>query len=618
MGTAANYLEDVTMLAGVTLEGRWAVTPTGPTNTWARTAARSTLINTHATGLKFTAGTRTTILDGFVVAQAPLSGARVAAITITASSPLLRDFSVVAAMSASTAPVESVGIDVVGGGIATVNPRFEGTSGRHSTATAGAATQGSSALVALNAQIEAQFVDFTGGQGQVVSRGVHFIDSPNATLQDDVLAGGASVSCFGFLSQGSAGTTLLERVTATGCPQASSTVAVSSRFGWGVVFDACTASPSGGAIVRNSSASGGVVGGAGSTAVGGAALDGCAIRFDTSTFTGASGAPATGPGPETGAALSCSYRGMRVATGADSRCGVISSTLTGGFASGARSLGLVCEGTCAGAGAGCRGSCEGVTQNDITAATGANMTHVLLLNSSPTLARNRIGFGGNGTFCPAGASVVGLDLTGSAAGVTNNIILGGPCAQAIGVSHTLTQRSDLSVPSASFQNNTIVATSGFPVLNTLSVGVRLSGPPGSSTALQGGVWRNNIIQAGGVTGASTTLFGFEETGANGDPMELRNNLFFVITPALNPPLYRDEATTTLTNPGAINALTDTTRAGNLEGDPLFVGAANYHITSTSPARGAGSTLTAPAIDIDGDARPNPTPGNPDIGADEVP
>ena len=216
--------------------------------------------------------------------------------------------------------------------------------------------------------------------------------------------------------------------------------------------------------------------------------------------------------------------------------------------------------------------------------------------------------------------MVGLDLTGSAAGVTNNIILGGPCAQAIGVSHTLAQRSDNSVPSATFQNNTIVATSGSPALNTLSVGVRLLGPAGSAASLQAGVWRNNIIQAGGVTGASPTLFAFEEMGTNADPMELRNNLFFVITPALNPPLYRDEATTTLTTAGAINALTDTTRAGNLEADPLFLGAAvaNYHITSGSPARAAGSTLTAPVIDIDGDARPNPTGSNPDIGADEVP
>ena len=260
-----------------------------------------------------------------------------------------------------------------------------------------------------------------------------------------------------------------------------------------------------------------------------------------------------------------------------------------------------------------------MSNNNITAATGANMTHVIVLNSSPGLVRNRIGFGGNGTFCPAGASVVGLELLGSASTVVNNIILGGPCAQATGVGQTLVQRSDNSVPSATLQNNTIVATSGNPALNTLSVGVRLGGPPGSIAALQGGTWRSNIIVAGPTTGASPTLFGFQEIGTNGDPLELRNNLFFVITPALMAPLYRDEATTTLTSSGAINLLTDTTRAANIEGDPAFLNAAiaDFHITGSSPARGAGTTLTAPVNDIDGDGRPNGG-ANPDIGADEVP
>ena len=250
---------------------------------------------------------------------------------------------------------------------------------------------------------------------------------------------------------------------------------------------------------------------------------------------------------------------------------------------------------------------------------GATMTHVLLLNSSPFVGRNRIGFGGNGTNCVAGATVVGLELLGSGSNVVNNLILGGPCAQATGVGHTLVARADNSVPSATFQNNTIVATSGNPTLNTVSVGVRLSGPPGSVSTLQGGVWRSNIIQAGPTTGVNPTLFGFLELGTNGDPAELRNNLFFVLTPALNAPLYRDENTTTLTSGAAINLLTDTTRAANLDADPRFIdpSSLNFHILGTSPARAAGTTLTAPQVDLDGDARPNPTGSNPDIGADEI-
>ncbi len=615
-GVATPYTEDITMLAGVTLEGRWAVTSSGLGNTWVRTAARSTLLNTQAAGLKFVGGARTTILDGFVVVQAPLNAARVAGITITSGGPLLRDFSVVPPTASSSLPVESVGIDVVGASLSSVTPRFEGISALHSSATAGAATQGSVALSSSNARIEAVFTDFTGGLGQAVSRGAHLIDSTNSLFQDSSFTAGASVTCFGFLSQGVAGATLLERVSATGCPRASGVSMVTSRFGWGAVFDACVASPSGAPTIRNSNISGGVVGGTGSVAVGGAALDNCNVRFEGGTFIGASGVPSTGPGPETGTAVACSFRGIRTSSGADSRCGVIGATLMGGFAPAARTVGLACEGTCGNQGAACRGSCEAATTSDITAGMGANMTHLLVLNSSPVISRNRLGFGGNGTNCPAGASVVGLELLGSASNITNNIILGGPCAQAVGVGHTLVRRADFSTPSPSLQNNTIVATSGNPPLNTVSVGVRLGGSPGGATALQGGVWRSNIIQGGPVTGAAAALFAFQELGTTADPTELRNNLFFVLTPALNAPLYRDEAASTLTSAAAINGLTDTTRAGNIEGDPLFVSpaSADYHITSTSPARGTGTAMGAPTIDIDGDVRPNP----PDIGADEVP
>ena len=617
MGVATNYQEDVTMPAGVTLEGRWAVTSSGPANSWARTAARTTLIATQATGLKFTAGQRTTILDGFTVSQAALSGARVAGITISTSGPLLRDFAVVPPLASGTPPVESVGIDVVGGGLTSVAPRFEGVTGGHSSVSAGPGTQGSTALASSNALIDAVFTDFTAGSGQV-SRAVHFIDSPGSVLKDATLTAGTAVSCFGFLSQGPAGTMLLERVNATGCPRSSASTLVTPRFGWGVVFDACMTG--GGAIVRNSTVSGGMVGGTGSTAVGAAALDGCAIRFEGGNYTGAAGVPSSGAGPETGTAIACSFRGVRNAAGVDSRCSVVGATLMGGFAPLARTVGLVCDGTCANAGAACRGSCEGVNTSDITAGNGATMVHLALLNSSPNVARNRIGFGGNGTQCPAGATVAGLELLGSASTVSNNIILGGPCAQAVGVNQTLVSRADNSVPSPLLQQNTIVPTTGTPVGNTVSVGVRLSGPPGSNQTLQGGIWRSNIITAGPVSGASPLIAAFAETGTTGDPAELRTNLFFALTPSLNPPLYFNEGTTMLTSAGTINNLNDTVRNGNLEGDPLFVGAAtlNFHITQLSPARAAGTNLATTTVDLDGDARPNPQGSNPDIGADEIP
>ena len=55
--------------------------------------------------------------------------------------------------------------------------------------------------------------------------------------------------------------------------------------------------------------------------------------------------------------------------------------------------------------------------------------------------------------------------------------------------------------------------------------------------------------------------------------------------------------------------------GNLRGDPMFVGANDYHLQPGSPARDA-ATGTPPALDVDGEPRPSGAAA--DIGADELP
>src|SRR5450759_3576747 len=47
-------------------------------------------------------------------------------------------------------------------------------------------------------------------------------------------------------------------------------------------------------------------------------------------------------------------------------------------------------------------------------------------------------------------------------------------------------------------------------------------------------------------------------------------------------------------------------------DPMFVGASDFHLQSSSPAKGAGTATGAPTVDLDGKTRPNP----PAIGAFE--
>ncbi len=56
--------------------------------------------------------------------------------------------------------------------------------------------------------------------------------------------------------------------------------------------------------------------------------------------------------------------------------------------------------------------------------------------------------------------------------------------------------------------------------------------------------------------------------------------------------------------------------GNFTGMPMFVGAGDYHIKPTSPARGMAAPVGNPPDDLDGEHRPL---GNaPDCGADEIP
>ena len=633
-GTAHTYSEDVTLVQGRSLQGRWTVTSGAGGLVWTRNGARSTLQNTADTGLKAPlALTNATIVEGMLIRQASLASMRLVGISVNSSSPILRDLAVTGPLLSTGAPTESIGIDVLAGFAGSAVPRIEGTGMVRNLITPRDATTSSTGLRISNASAQVTFTDFTAGAAGASSQGVYLTDSPTTSIQDSTLSAGLSLTCFGFLSQGTASGVVLDRVTASGCPRTSTPPPVIPRAGYGIAFDACGGSPGGTApIVRNASATGGAVGGVNSVAVGGAALDGCNVRFEsmgtsTSSYTGASSSATGAPVPvETAAGISCTYRGLRTASGLDSRCSVSGSNITGGFVGTARSIGLVCDGTCATQGASCLGSCGEVVGNSITAGTGNPMAHVYVANSSPQVRQNRIGFGGNGTFCGAGTAVRGVELTGSSGSFVNNLILAGPCTNAMGVEHFMVRRTfDMSVPSPTFNSNTIGGSTPLPSIGgtVVSVGVSVVGPMGSPASLQSGVWLNNIIFAGPVTGTpGARQVAFEERGTGGDPTSLTNNLYQVFGAAMSPTLYLDEGATPLSTTSAINTLTGTTASGSVTGDPLFsnAGIGNYALSSgTSPASRAGATTGAPTTDLNAGVgtRPNPVGTNPDIGCLEA-
>ena len=132
-------------------------------------------------------------------------------------------------------------------------------------------------------------------------------------------------------------------------------------------------------------------------------------------------------------------------------------------------------------------------------------------------------------------------------------------------------------------------------------------PQGAATG-QAGIFRNNIVRAGVCTMGRVSFF---EAAAGGDPRILENNDF---DPTGAPTaLYFDEGANGLMMLSQINGLLDLTVANNISMDPLYTNyPMDFHLLAGSPCINAGTTVGAPAVDMDGVLRD----AMPDIGADE--
>ncbi|MHB8872103.1 MAG: MopE-related protein [Myxococcaceae bacterium] len=621
---AGKYTEDLTMADAIAVEGKWVAGAT-----WARTSTvRTTLVNTTPSGVKFPVGLgRSAVLDGFSIeSSGSVAGSTsCAAVTITSSSPTLKDVATVGSTALGLPVASSVGIEVTGSPLRRSNPRIEGLStSSRSSLNGGGATTTSAGIHVTASSVDLQWVDASGGGVSGVgssSAGVAMTDGLGTLIKDSTVRGGRAESCAGLIAQGNSGNVLLDNVTATGCPAPAGPIAA-ARNAVGVVFDNCPMlSGVGPPQVKNSNLTGGTVDGVGSVVAGASASDGCPLFLDSNTITGGVGSSGLGAVPELSVGVSCSYVGLKNPKGADSLCALSGNSIFGGFAQGtARMVGLSCEGSCATKDATCRGSCGEVSANNIVAPTGKALVHVAVSQSKPWLGRNRIGFGGNGVFCPANATVVGVALRGSDATLRNNLVMGGPCDYAVAM-HVMNEvrTGDGSYPSPEVHSNTLVAGPlAVSISGVSAVGVVLETTAVSALPLKKGTFRNNII----VGGPHPVRAAFVERDVSSDPVELSNNLFWVIGGGgINPPLYLNEnQPPPLGTAGAINALADTLSNANLSADPQFVNPAaqNYHIGGTSPARGMGTTVGMPTNDLDNQVRPQPAASNPDIGADEVP
>ncbi len=139
---------------------------------------------------------------------------------------------------------------------------------------------------------------------------------------------------------------------------------------------------------------------------------------------------------------------------------------------------------------------------------------------------------------------------------------------------------------------------------------------------------NNTIAANtAATGSAVFADGFDEAA------QIINNVIAAAGDATvvhcgsfndpNPPVLRHNDVFSAGGTRYGGLCTDVTGTdGNISADPLFVSAADFHLQAGSPAIDAADDATAPASDIDGEARPVDGDGDgiavADMGADEAP
>lgn len=146
--------------------------------------------------------------------------------------------------------------------------------------------------------------------------------------------------------------------------------------------------------------------------------------------------------------------------------------------------------------------------------------------------------------------------------------------------------------------STIIADNG-TMASGAGGGVRIAG-----TASDTSVFRFNTVARNSVGGFGTAAAGIEcdRPAVIESSIIAFNTTFFA--PQIGPECTAEDS---LFDSGG--------GPGNLRGDPMFVGASDYHLQPGSPARDAADG-TPPARDIDGEPRPSGEAA--DIGADELP
>jgi cysteine-rich repeat protein len=288
------------------------------------------------------------------------------------------------------------------------------------------------------------------------------------------------------------------------------------------------------------------------------------------------------------------------ATGAASRCDIINNVEIRGSNNNFPNdvTGVLCE----------DGSCNVISGNQLIHGNrGVNVVGIRLVGpTNAFIDSNRIEGGCGTTFA---AAILGED---GSARIQNNSIFAGMCgsggagSQFFGIFGLLAAgTNELDI------HSNMIHGGGDLGAACESRGISFD-IVGGATPPAGplGIVRNNIIEAGDCN----TNWSVEERSVDADPRFLENN--DLLWPGAVTALYLDEFATQLTLIADVNAMTDITVSANIDQDPQWtiLGSGFATIPAGSPCQNAGTATGAPALDFQGDVRPQEN--DYDIGPDE--
>lgn len=587
--TTAVYDEDVDMVAGVSVIGRYYVDDGG----WRYpSAARTTIHTGRAQGLYFGPGiSRETTLSGFRVRVRGGDGGVNTGVTIFDSSPTLDD---VAAGYPLFPGERTVGIRIEGDGGSRPSPLIL-RSAAYSLANA---TESTGVLV-INAAPDIRFTTAYGGAVQTggTANGLRMDNAAGTSVTDSAIigcigmppAGIATASCEGVFSAGDVSGAFIGSSEICGC------------------YDYCAATGGGTAVAIT--ACGEYDGGAPMTVAGNTVILGAAINSNSGAARGMRVRDQCtvdildNPQIQAAETAGGSAVGVNCVAGAlgPARCTIQRNRIFShrlGAPTFASAVACGC--------ATCDGGCLEVSDNELDVYGGvapnpAYYSVLLVDHSSPYVARNRIGLSTLDATCQVGRGVL---LQDSDALVENNFIRGGSCGNSIGLLTVTTRPSQGPLVTS----NTIIGGE-----SNAQAGMGIYGVV-TNSAGPSGRYYNNIITTGPTNAASVRGAAMFEGAAL--PLEMYNNLLWAANNGA-------EYTTGWATPGLVYRSAAQLNAEPYAGDnftaaPFLVSWRDPHLMPQSPAIDAGTFTNLPLDDIDKQKRPLPDAGvRPSVGADQL-